>query len=392
MMKAKVYNWKYLHIFLVVSLHFVLLLALVPSTALAKSSCSSTSDLDVAIDCLKSRHDAIADELEYTSDKAFGPNSKLGKHANPERLQHFENSMSNGRRAKVKNTKERFKKLAKDETRANGKNAGHLVPYDADADDVNEDGVCDYEQKGIGKYLNADCASIEQLNGEVQICNPEKKNKGKANSSRQELTGLECDRSFDSQEAVTDEEELDMIKTIGQMENTYNAVEDDLILMNWHLDNVNANLPDGNAALEVSAGGCVIPEPTEGLSEAASVLRGLTAAAQGASAIMDSASGQTVVVFGTGGNGRAAAVILNSAALAAELAYITVDEILSAETSALQTATMQCVVKLAGDIAAMQTLMIQQHTEIKNQLEAARVELVNILNTPHGQRDKFPSK
>lgn len=390
-MRARTQYQKCLNVFLVTSLLFVLLGAIVPSTALAKSSCSSNTSLDESIDCLKARHDAIANELKYTSDIAFGENSKLGKRANPERLQHFNNSRSNGERAKVKNSKERFKKLAKDETRANGKNAGHLVPF-SDADDENNDGVCDYEQKDMPKYLTADCASIEQLDGEVQICNPKKKNKGKSNSSRQELAGLECDRSFDSQEAVTEEERVDMIATIEQMEDVYNAVEDDLILMNDHLDIVNANLPDENVVLAASADACVMPAPTEGLSEAVSVLRGLTAAAQGASAIMDSASGQTVVVFGTGGNGRAAAVILNSAALAAELAYITVDEILSAETSALQTATMECIAEVAADVAAMRVEMLQQHNEIKAQLEATRVELVEILNTPHGQRDQFPRK
>jgi phage baseplate assembly protein W len=36
--------------------------------------------------------------------------------------------------------------------------------------------------------------------------------------------------------------------------------------------------------------------------------------------------------------------------------------------------------------------MIQQHSDIQAQIEDVRVELVDILNTPHGQRDQFPKK
>lgn len=376
---------------------FSLLLIGAPSasfaaTLLEKSTCIAEPNVDGALKKLKCRHDAIANQLKHTSDISFGSNSKLAKHANPERLQHFKNSKSKGQRAIDKNTEERFKKMAKDETRTTGKKAGYLVPFDEVLDDENQDGVCDYEQKDTAGYLKASCASIAEDGTGVQICNPEKTNKGKGNSTNPKFDGLECDRSYDPQEAVTAEEEEDMIKTAEQMEETYSAIEDDLILMNWHLDNVNANLPEEPSLIYKSEDSCVIPELTEGLAEAAAVLRGLTAAAQGASSIMDSASGQTVVVLGTGGNGRAAAVILNSAALAAELAYITIDEILNSETSALQNAMMECVVQLAGDIAALQTLMIQQHSDIQAQIEDVRVELVDILNTPHGQRDQFPKK
>ncbi len=363
-----------------------------PSTGLAappaKKDCS---DPDV-FERLKCRHDAVADQLDYTSDTAFAPGSKLHQRAKPTRLGHIRNSKSKGQRARVKNTKDRFKKLAKDEARAN-RDAGHLVPLTA-FDDGDGDGVCDYEQGN----KSAMCAAIEVDEfGDLQECNPEKKNKGKGKG------GLECDRSYDSQEAATDEEADDMAETAAQMEETYNAVEDDFIEMNEHLDTVNANLSEGSAAVFTAANGCVFPTLTPGLSEAAAALRGLTAAAWGAASIMDSASGQTVVVFGSGGNGRAAAVIVDAAALTVELAYITVEEIANAESAELQDATLDCVIQVAGDIAELQAQMAREHAEIManddtntamimNQVEEVRAELVRILNTPNGQRGQFPVK
>jgi hypothetical protein len=363
-----------------------------PSTGLAappvKKDCS---DPDV-FERLKCRHDAIADQLDYTSDTAFAPGSKLEQRTKPTRLGHIRNAKSKGQRARVKNTKGRFKKLAKDEARAN-RDAGHLVPLTA-ADDFDGDGVCDYEQGD----KSAKCAAIEVDEfGDLQECNPEKKNKGKGKD------GLECDRSYDSQEAATDEEADDMAETAAQGEETYSAVEDDLIEMNEHLDTVNANLPEGSATVFTAANGCVFPTLTPGLSEAAAALRALTAAAWGAASIMDSASGQTVVAFGAGGNGRAAAVIVDAVALTAELAYITVEEIANAESAGLQAATMNCVIQVAGDIAELQVQMAREHAEIManddantamimNQVEEVRAELVRILNTPHGQREQFPVK
>lgn len=344
-----------------------------------------------AYEKLKCRHDGLAEQLEYTANTAFGSSSKLKARIEPSRLKHIQNSNSKGARSVAKNDKTRFKKLAKDEARLN-RNAGHLVPLDPDWDDLNDDGICDWEQP---EFVTDDtqCAAIEVLitaEGEevLQACNPMKKNKGKGTD------GLECDRFYDSQDASTVEEEIDMEAAAMQMEETYSAVEDTFIEMNEHLDTVNANLPTQEAIVFLEDGnGCLTPEVTEGLSEAAAALRGLSAAAQGAASIMDSASGQTVVAFGAGGNGRAAAVIVNSAALAAEMAYITVDEIASAEAAAVQEATLACVKKVADDLAALRAQMINDHNQLKSEhqeLGEDHVKITNILNTPHGQREEFP--
>ncbi len=369
----------------------------VPSVGFAapgKKDCSSGD----AFERLKCRHDAVADQLEYTSDSIFADNTKLSNRTKPTRIKHIRNSRAKAQRAKVKNTKEKFRKLAKDEARGN-KKAGYLVPL-SDLDDLDDDGICDYEQGNA----NAKCAAVELDEfGELQECNPEKKNKGNGKPGQGKFDGLECDLLFDPDEASTDLEQDDMEEAADQMEETYSAVEDDFIEMNTHLEILNQNLPDESVRVKTAENGCVLPDLTEGLAEAAAVLRGLTAAGWGAASIMDSATGQTVVVFGTGGNGRAAAVIVDSAALAVELAYITVDEILSAESSALQDATAQCILSVAGDIAALQALMIQQHRDIMDnddantvklsqQVEEVRAEVVQIMNTPLGRRDDFPVK
>jgi len=369
----------------------------VPSVGFAapeKKDCSSGD----AFERLKCRHDAVADQLEYTSDSIFADNTKLSNRTKPTRIKHIRNSRAKAQRAKVKNTKEKFRKLAKDEARGN-KKAGYLVPL-SDLDDLDDDGICDYEQGNA----NAKCAAVELDEfGELQECNPEKKNKGNGKPGQGKFDGLECDLLFDPDEASTDLEQDDMEEAAEQMEETYSAVEDDFIEMNTHLEILNQNLPDESVRVKTAENGCVLPDLTEGLAEAAAVLRGLTAAGWGAASIMDSATGQTVVVFGTGGNGRAAAVIVDSAALAVELAYITVDEILSAESSALQDATAQCILSVAGDIAALQALMIQQHRDIMDnddantfklsqQVEEVRAEVVQIMNTPLGRRDDFPVK
>jgi len=369
----------------------------VPSVGFAAPEKKDCSGAD-AFERLKCRHDAVADQLEYTSDAIFADDTKLSKRTKPTRIKHIRNSRAKAQRAKVKNTKEKFRKLAKDEARGN-KKAGYLVPLSS-LDDIDDDGICDYEQGNT----NAKCAAVELDEfGELQECNPEKKNKGKGNPGQGKFDGLECDLLFDPDEASTDLEQDDMEEAAEQMEETYSAVEDDFIEMNTHLEILNQNLPDGSARVMAAENGCVLPDLTEGLAEAAAVLRGLTAAGWGAASIMDSATGQTVVVFGTGGNGRAAAVIIDSAALAVELAYITVDEILSAESSALQDATAQCILSVAGDIAALQALMIQQHGDImanddantarlSQQVEEVRAEVVHLMNTPLGRRDDFPVK
>jgi len=376
-----------------------------PSTATAappKKDCSDTTEFPDAYSRVKCRHDAVADQLAYTADEVFVPGTELHGRVKPSRLAHIGDSGQRGKRAKDKRTPADFKKMAKSEVRGNRK-GGHLVPL-TDFDDITPpggDGICDYEQGDT----NAQCAAIElDGNGDLQACNPKKKNKGKGKGGSDKFAGLECDLAFDPEEAANADEEMEMEMAAEQLEATFGAVEDDLVEMNEHLDNVNAALPAFAGFLRATqADPCNPPQPTPGLSEAAAALRGLVAAGQGASAIADSASGQTVVVLGSGGNGRAFATIANAAAMVIELAYITLDEIVGAETSALQAATMACVAQVAGQVAALQALMIQQHLEImanddentaaiQTRLNEVEAELSRLLNTPSGRRDDFPVK
>ena len=93
-------------------------------------------------------------------------------------LERIENARHNANFAMQNNTAKAFKKLAKAGVQGR-REAGHLVPIGYEDDDMsgfNNDGICDYEQGDN----TANCAAIElDESGELQRCNPEKKNKGK---------------------------------------------------------------------------------------------------------------------------------------------------------------------------------------------------------------------
>ena len=229
-----------------------------------------TCDQQEVYDRVKCRHDAVADQLTYTSETVFSPDSKitgrvLGR-GNSARLHHIKNAHAKGQRAKEKYNRETFKKMAKNEAKATRRTC-HLVPLTA-SDDVDGDGICDYEQGDS----QADCAAIDlnPIDNSLQKCNPEKKNKGKGNpSGNPKFAGLECDLSCDqSSEPDNDAERVDMEGSGEQLEATFSAVEEDLIEMNMHLMIVEENLPEDELLLTVSQSGCVFPELTPGLSEA----------------------------------------------------------------------------------------------------------------------------
>jgi hypothetical protein len=384
----------------------VLVASAAPSAVLAaplKKECTQ-SDVYARLEC---RQAALAEQMEYTSDTVFGEGTKLHQRIKPARLVHIKNAKEKTQRAKMKNTKEAFKRQAKAEAQGN-KKGGHLVPLDDVLDDENGDGICDYEQGNE----NAKCAAIElDESGNLQECNPKKKNKGKGKGGgNPKFEGLECDLFFDSEEASTISEEEDMEEAAEQLDATYSATEDDLVEMNEHLDIVNANLPEGHAAVLTAANGCDLPELTPGLADAAFALREVHAAVFGAARIAADFGGQDFVAFGFGGNTRTLAIAFDTIALAANIAYITIDEIHKSESGELQSAIMNCVNQTAGEIAALQTqilqlqvLIQQEHEEIMandnmntativTNLEEVRAELVDLLNTPMGRRDEFPIK
>ncbi len=387
---------------LVLAVVFGLIASGAPSAVLAappfKKACTQADPFER----LACRQGAIADQVGYTSDTAFAVGTKLHQHTNPARLAHIKNTKGIAQRATKKHTKETFMRQAKAEAQGN-KKAGHLVPL-TDLDDTipaGGDGICDYEQ---GR-MDAKCAAIElDASGNLQVCNPEKMNKGKGKGGRNpNLEGLECDLSYDSEEASTASEAVDMEEAGEQLDATYSATEDNLIEMNEHLDNVNETVPVGSAPVVTAANGCVVPTVDPKLTEAVPILRIVYATLFGVARQMADVGGQDFVIFGAGGNTRTIAIAFDTIAAVANLAYITVDEIHKTESGAVQGAIMDCVNQTAGEIASLKALIQIEHYQIKandntnrdtimTKLEEVRAEVVNLLNTPLGQRPSFPQK
>ena len=79
------------------------------------------------------------------------------------------------------------------------------------------------------------------------------------------------------------------------------------------------------------------------------------------------------------------------------------DEILKEMTGQLQTSTLACIQEMKGEVEAGFEMLSNQHTaimanddantaEIMNRIEELRNELVELLNTPQGQRPEFPKQ
>jgi hypothetical protein len=349
-----------------------------------KAECTGP-DFDDVYKRLACKQAAIAGQMKYTSDHAFGEGTKLNQSLSPTHIKQIKNATEKAKRAEKKNDKEFFKRQARTEARGN-KQDGHLIPFDDVNDDVNQDGICDYEQEGVGLEKNAQCAAIELINDQLQICNPEKKNKGNGKGNNPKFAGLECDRSTD----VEDSE--DMIEAAEQLEATYNVAEDNLIEMNEHLDNVNEAGP--GPAISV-AGGCIVPSPTPGLNEAAEGLRYLKASTFGAARVIIDLTAQTAFGF----NARSAGVVADGIAAVADIAFIAVDFRRQEDSRALQNAIMDCVVEsadqiaaLRADVAALKVLMQQEHDDIMANDDENTAMIIQLLNTPQGQREQFPIK
>ncbi len=363
-----------------------------------KADCTGPGFDDV-FDRLACRQSAIADQMTYTTDEVFKEGTKLNQSLSPTHIKQIKNAKEKAMRAKRKNNKEFFKRQAKAEARGN-KQAGHLVPFDDLIDDANADGICDYEQEGVGLGTNAQCAAIElDSSGQLQVCNPKKKNKGKGKGNNPKFAGLECDRSTDLEEAANTEEAEDMKEAAEQLEATYDVAEDNLIEMNEHLDIVNEAAPGPVFAV---ASGCVIPSPTPGLNEAAEGLRYLKASTFGAARVIVDLTGQTAFGF----NARSAGVVADGIAALADIAFIAVDFRRQEDSRALQNAIMDCVVEsanqiaaLRADVAALKALMQKEHSDImanddKNTAKIIQktVRIIRLLNTPQGRREQFPVK
>lgn len=364
--------------FLVLSMHVA---------AAPPGSANCSGDVYERLVC---RQAAVAGQLEFTSDAVFADGTKLNQRVNPARLANIHNAAGKAHWASSKSSDQTFRKLAKAAAQGNRK-GGHLVPL-TPADDVDDDGICDYEQGDDG----AQCAAVELDEfGERQACNPQKKNKGKGGQGNSKFDGLECDVFYDADDAVSAEESADMVAAAEELEANYEAVERDLIEMNQHLEMANANLPDAADTLYAvrSNGGCVLPELTPGLSESVGVLRQVAATLEGVASMGSDGLAQTAVAFGFGGNASSLAVALDGAAAIANLAYITLDEIAGLEDAELQSAIMACVNQSASDIQAILALLTQmkaqmheEHVGIMDNDNANTDEVVRLMHTPEGMR------
>ena len=355
-----------------------------------KGICDQTDTYDK----LKCKHDNVATQVEFMANEIFKAGTPLGDQLTPGQRKQLKSVEMKSARAKHKSEANDFKKLAKRELKANKKNC-YFIPLTVD-DDYEGDGICDYEQGD----KNASCAAIElDAEGNLQPCNPEKKNKGKGNE------GLECDQNCYTDEASTYEEADEMLEEAAPMGQAYDALETDLYDVNEKLENLNSSpsaLLSYNSVSEAS-NSCETPSTTPGLDIAAGILRQVSVTARGLAGISGTGCDQTAVALGFGGNGSVVCLVFETAASVLEVAYVTTDEILKTEMSALQSSTLECLQQTAGEIdTGFMNLYAQHNNIILNdndnrdaiitKIEEVRLELINLLSTPLGQRAIFPVK
>lgn len=372
----------------------------------AKKDCSGI-DFEDVFDRLTCRQAALADQLEYTSDEAFKDGTRMHGTLRQAQIEQIQDAKQKAGRARDKNDRAFFKRQAKAEIRGN-KQGGHLVPFDDVLDDIDGDGICDFEQGNE----NAQCAAVELgPSGELQVCNPEKKNKGKGKGQgNPKFEGLECDRAIDTDEAASPAEAEDMDEAAEQLEATYEVAEDNMIEMNEQLDIVNAT---GAAPTFAAADGCDVPATDPNLIIAAQVLRNVKSVTFGIARVNADVMGQ--VAFGF--NARGAAAVFDTIAAVADIAFINVEFERQRDSAASQAAILSCVTQSADDIAdlkgqvaslqaqvaTLQLQMQQDHDRIlandnantatiMTKVETVREEVVELLNTPQGQRQQFPVK
>lgn len=364
------------------------------SLAWSAPPAKGTCDQADAYEKLKCKHDNAAKQIEFMTG-LFNEGTLLGDQITEGQRGQMKAVKAKSERSRNKSAANDFKKLAKSEAKSN-KNACFRVPFAAQ-DDVNPaDGYCDYDQGN----QNAKCAAIDlDANGNKLVCNPQKKNKGKGQD------GLECDQICSDNEALTSTESQEMLAEAQPMDQAYGALETELYQVNGDLETLNSSGSTLLVSQSVSASpdSCETPASTPGLDIAAGILRQVSVTARGLAGMSSTGCEQTAVALGFGGNGSVVCLIFETAASILEIAYTTVDEILKAEESTLQSSTLACLQQTAGGIDAGFANLYNQHTGIKNndnantariltKIDQVRSELVRLLTTPQGRRDQFPSK
>lgn len=375
-----------------------LLLTLGTSAAILAQECEE----DSVYEKLTDSQNKFSNDLGGIDDE-LASGSPLGDYLDnnaPNRLEHINKAKAKSNRAVAKYDKKFFKRQAKEAVRGHKKDA-HLLPLsdwddDGEPKGIAKDGICDYEQGD----KQAKCAAIELFEGELQECNPNKKNKGKGKKTEEDF---ECDFWFESVGFPADEaEETDLCNEMTEeaksLLDTYVEAENEVAEMKDQIVIINDILEDEEAVLvSQTENGCTLPPTYSELATAAAVLRGVHAGLSGVATIAGNLTGQTAVALGFGGNASAAAAAFSSAALAADLLYITADELVKWKSGEYQEAMMACITQtndevgaLAEALAALQTIMQQEHGDIMTNDDENTTEIVHVLNTPHGQRDEHP--
>lgn len=207
-----------------------LLCAVTVSVSLAEPPGKKTCDGDV-FKRLECRHGGVGEQIEFMGGILSDEGGSLSAKLTEGQRGQAKSSKMKSERARLKIKGDNFKKLAKSEAKSN-KNICHLVPL-SNADDSDGDGICDWEQGDS----NAECAAIElDENGELQACNPVKKNKGKGKD------GLECDQTCNPEESLTADEEVEMQLEAQIMEEAYDSLETDMREMNEDLETLNTEM------------------------------------------------------------------------------------------------------------------------------------------------------
>jgi len=297
---------------------------------------------------------------------------------------------------------ENFKHLASG-IRKNNQKSCQLVPLEGEAE-VNANGICEPE---LGETCGADEDLTLACDTKLKRPHPNK-------------PGLVCAQICDTEASQSEVEEEEELQVLAQdMEETYDALENSLIETNEVLDEVNVILASEAAVLKMaSSDPCdnIDPLPV-GLEESGVALRHIAGIAASVHDVTSALTRQTVVAVavaagfggGGGGNASAAGAIVATVAGVAQEAYLIVDDIIGERRTKLQDNTFACLQQAVADIESVggkvdasatmlgskldrnQDEIIAMKRALSEEMAQLRAALVELMNTPQGQRSNWPN-
>jgi hypothetical protein len=295
-----------------------------------------------------------------------------------------------------------FKSAVKGMAKRNKAEGCDWVPLSDD----NDNGICDWPEE-----------ECEAKNFPDEICDP-RATKDHPKSERyicKEICTAESSWAEVSSMAAEEREKAELDEVAQDLEDTYDALEDNLIETNETLEAFNEILGGELVAARLSNDPCDNIDPLpEGLDVKRHVLR--VAGALAHVMYEQAASGfcQTVVgvAFGFGGGGNACSLglIVATAAGIVEQAYIAVDAIVSEKQGELQDNTFLCLQEAVSNIKAVDGKVDASAAKTQEEIKSAKEELsgqmevfkqemkdkleqaIVLLNTPQGQRPGFPKE